>query len=171
MEMKNIFSSIFNAHKDSTSHTIDSSDSYQELLINVPYHDMGRVAEGLKDSFIDDSIATTLVLYDNVYEIGLHIMWLPRIHNKDIPMCTMDRHGFQIFHRGEPVNSWCEDNDKTYTPSIDFTKIQYRINKIVEKDMEQARHSGADLNSPQMKYWLSGHMVMTPLVPIPKIED
>lgn len=158
-------SNTFKSHKNANKNSND--DFIKEIYLDVPHYDMATVAEGLKDSYMTEP--TSLVLNDDVYHIQLVAMWMPRPCSDTSEMCTFDHHVFWLYHNDEKVCEWADGKtvEEYNTVTIDFKKIQYRINRIVEKDMQEVRHSGVDLNSPYVRYWLTGHMISAPVVPIP----
>ena len=163
---KKSVSNFFNSHQNASKNNND--DFIKEIHLNVPHYDMATVAEGLKDSFMTEP--TSVVLSDDCYDIKLVILWLPRIHSESSSFCTMDHHSFLLYHNDEMICEWSDGKtaEEYKSASVDFKKIQYRIRRTVEKDMQEARHSGADLNNPNMQYWLTGAMIMAPVVPIPE---
>ena len=160
----------FNSNKSlNTKLSKNSNDEFiKEIYLNVPHYDMATVAEGLKDSFMTEP--TSMVLSDDVYRIQLVVMWTPRIHSKEDLMCTFDSHVLHLYHNGEMICEWADGKtaEEYNINNIDFKKIQYRINRIVEKDMQEVRHSGVNLNEPSVKYWMTGRMLMAPVVPFPE---
>lgn len=158
---KNFKKLLMNANKNNNDEFI------KEIYLNVPHYDMTAVAEGLKESFMTGP--TSLVLTDDIYHIRLVIMWTPRIQSKEDGMCTFDSHAFSLYHNDEKICDWADGKtaEEYNTVTIDFKKIQYRINRIVEKDMQEVRHSGVNLDDPYVKYWMTGRMIMAPVVPFP----
>ena len=162
---------FFKSRKNARNNNVESNDPFQILILQVPYSSMAKVAEGLKDSFLNEPNPTTLVLDDNVYNVQLRINWYPRIHNEKSPLCTMDRHMFALYHNGEEVRHWIDDEKEYYSFSIDYKKMQHAIDLIVRSDMEEVRKAGVDPNNQYMRCWLTGHMVRTPLFPSFEFEN
>jgi len=158
---------FINSHMNASKKNNNNDDFIKEINLNVPHYDMATVAEGLKDSFMAEP--TSLVLTDDVYHIQLVVMWMPRPCSDASDMCTFDHRVFWLYHNDEKVCEWSDGQTEEYKfGTIDFKKIQYRINRIVEKDMQEVRHSGVNLNDPNVKYWMTGRMLMMPVVPIPE---
>ena len=146
----------------------NNDDFIKEIILNVPHRDMATVAEGLKDSYMVDP--TAIILNDVAYNIQLVIMWMPRKCSDTSDMCFMDHHVIFLYHKDEKVCEWADGKtvDEYKSVTIDFRKIQYRINRIVEKDIQEVLHSDVEIYKPMVQYWMTGQMIMTPLVPIPE---
>ena len=163
--MKQNSSNYFNSRKNAVENINLKSDDYQEWNLDVPHWDMAKVAEGLTNSSISAPIGTSLVLQDRAYNIAMFIMWGPRFIDEEKLMCQLDAHKIILLHNNEQVRSW-DDSDKY--ESINYRHIQNAINSIVEKDMNDVRKSGVDREEPYIKYWLTGRMIMSAVVPFPK---
>ncbi len=163
-----MYTKINKSFENMNKNNNNNDDFIKEIILNVPHRDMATVAEGLKDSYMVEPTAITL--NDVAYNIQLVIMWMPRKCSDTSDMCFMDHHVIFLYHNDEKICEWSDGKtaEEYNSVSIDFKKIQYRINRIVEKDMQEVRHSGVDLNNPSVQYWLTGHMIMTPVVPIPE---
>ena len=160
-------SNTFKSHKNAKKNSND--DFIKEIYLNVPYYDMGTVADGLKESSTDGP--TSFVLNDEAYHIQLVVMWTPRPCRDASDMCTFDHHVIWLYDNDEKVCEW-EDGktvEEYNTVTIDFKIIQNRINRIVEEEMQEVRQSEVDLNELSVKNWLTGRLVMAPVVPNPFI--
>lgn len=170
MSSLNRFAKNMKSHmKASKNNNVKSNYSYPELILQVPYWDMGTVAEGLKESFLNVSEITCLRLRDETYNIELGIMWMPAFSDNDPNWCQMNRHGYLLFHNEEKIHEWSNTGNEYDPNAVNFKQIQSHINDIVKKDMKEMRNTAENPDDPYVKYFLTGRMIMTAVVPAPTL--
>jgi hypothetical protein len=137
----------------------------QNLIIYVPYDHMAAVAEGLEYSSSAEPYFTSLKLIDITYDIALFIAWGPRCNKDNTDLCTMNSIGISLLLHGKEIQQWKYDGDESPS-TINYEAMQDFIINTVNKEIEEVRKSGENLDDDEMRDWLSGHRFMPPAHPV-----
>lgn len=164
--LKTIKSNI-NLHRNANkNNNVEPEASFHGLTLQVPYDNMAIVAEGLKQSFLNEPDPTTLNLVDGSYGIVLSIMWVPRPIDNTPGWCQMNRHAILLYHHGKKIQEWTDKGNEYNPDALNYKQLQDFIDSIVKKDIEEVRNSGEDIDTDYMRAWLGGNLVNHSVFPL-----